>query len=426
MQNITIYCFRNDLRLFDNPAFLKASLESDVLLPLYCHPNNEFIDKDTPRIGIHRQVFLSQALHQLKSNLKSLHSDLLEVNGNIFEHVKKVSEEIGATKIIFEKIIAPEELDQEMSIRSIGIPVETFWQSSMLEPTNLSFDLKNMPDIFTDFRKLIEAKKIKINPPTHLPEGLPPLPEKNIEFKSNTNFDTSMKYKHSSFPYLENQFHGGEENALAHLEDYFAKKLPNTYKETRNQLYGVTFSTKFSPWLSLGAISARYIAFRIKEFEKQYGANESTYWVWFELLWRDYFRFIHFKFGKKLYSKNGLSHNNNLTSHNDKNFNKWIQGETGNDLIDAGMKELRFTGYLSNRMRQIVASYLIYDLGCDWRKGALWFESKLIDYDVYSNQGNWLYIAGLGTDPRGGRKFNTQKQNLEYDPNNTYKKMWLN
>jgi deoxyribodipyrimidine photo-lyase len=115
-----------------------------------------------------------------------------------------------------------------------------------------------------------------------------------------------------------------------------------------------------------------------------------------------------------------------LISHNDENFNRWIQGETGNNLIDAGMKELRFTGYLSNRMRQIVASYLIYDLSCDWRKGALWFESQLIDYDVYSNQGNWLYIAGLGTDPRGGRKFNTNKQNLEYDPNNTYKKMWLN
>jgi len=231
LQKITIYCFRNDLRLFDNPAFLKASLESDVLLPFYCHPNNEFIDKDTPRIGMHRQAFLRQALNQLKANLKTLHSDLLEVNGNIFEQVKKISEEIGATKIIFEKIIAPEEFDQEMSIRSIGIPVETFWQSSMIDPTHLPFDLKNMPDIFTDFRKLIEAKKIKINPPTHLPEGLPPLPEKNIEFKSNTNFDTSMKYKHSSFPYLENQFHGGEENALAYLESYLEKSYLTLIKK---------------------------------------------------------------------------------------------------------------------------------------------------------------------------------------------------
>lgn len=160
MQNITIYCFRNDLRLFDNPAFLKASLESDVLLPLFCHPNNHLIVKDTQRVGIHRQAFLRQALNQLKANLKSLNSDLLEVKGNICELVKKISDEIGATKIIFEKIIAPEELDQEISIRNIGISVETFWQSSMIEPTHLPFDLKNMPDIFTDFRKLTEAKKL--------------------------------------------------------------------------------------------------------------------------------------------------------------------------------------------------------------------------------------------------------------------------
>ena len=210
MKNITIYCFRNDLRLFDNTAFLKASLESDVLLPLFCHPNNQLIYKDIQRIGIHRQTFLRQALNQLKENLKSLNSDLLEVNGNIYEQVKRISEAIGATKIILEEIISPEELDQETSIRSIGIPVETFWQSSMIEPTQLPFGLKNMPDIFTDFRKLIEAKKIIIKAPTLLPEKLPPLPVKNIEYSSNINFPTSIKYKHASFPYLENQFYGGE------------------------------------------------------------------------------------------------------------------------------------------------------------------------------------------------------------------------
>ena len=100
MQNITIYCFRNDLRLLDNPAFLKASLESDVLLPLYCHPNNQLIDKDIQRIGIHRQTFLRQALNQLKSKLKSLNSDLLEVTGNICEHLRKISEEIDNSKLL--------------------------------------------------------------------------------------------------------------------------------------------------------------------------------------------------------------------------------------------------------------------------------------------------------------------------------------
>lgn len=425
MKNITIYCFRNDLRLFDNPAFLKATLESDVLLPLFCHANNQFIHKDIQRIGIHRQTFLRQALNQLKSSLISLNSDLLEVHGNRYVEIKKISEAIGATKIIFERIVSPEELDEEISIRSLGIPVETFWQSSMIDLSELPFDQKNMPDIFTEFRKLIESKKIIVKAPTPTPEKLPPLPDKNIEFTPNINFSEGIKYKYSSFPYLENRFNGGEKNALSHLENYLLHKLPHTYKETRNQLFGTNFSTKFSPWLSIGCISAKYIAFKLKEFEDKFGANESSYWIWFELLWRDYFRFLHFKYGKNLYLKNGLNKHARIINHDDGKFNAWISGKTGNKLIDAGMRELFCTGYLSNRMRQIVASYLIYDLDCDWRRGAQWFESQLVDYDVYSNHGNWLYIAGNGTDPRGGRKFNTIKQDLEHDPNNLYKKIWL-
>ena len=186
MKNITIYCFRNDLRLLDNPAFLKATIESDVLLPLFCHPNNELIHKDIQRIGIHRQTFLRQALNQLRSHLKSLNSDLLEVNGNICEEIKKISEAIGATKIIFEKIVSPEELDEEISIRSLGISVETVWQSSMIDLRDLPFELENMPDIYTEFRKLIESKKIITKAPIDLPEKLPPLPEKNIKFNSNS------------------------------------------------------------------------------------------------------------------------------------------------------------------------------------------------------------------------------------------------
>jgi deoxyribodipyrimidine photo-lyase len=93
-------------------------------------------------------------------------------------------------------------------------------------------------------------------------------------------------------------------------------------------------------------------------------------------------------------------------------------------MVDAGMHELAATGYLSNRLRQIVASYLIHDLACDWRAGAAWFEAQLIDFDVYSNQGNWLYIAGRGTDPRGGRRFNPQKQAHDYDPDGHYRALW--
>jgi deoxyribodipyrimidine photo-lyase len=88
------------------------------------------------------------------------------------------------------------------------------------------------------------------------------------------------------------------------------------------------------------------------------------------------------------------------------------------------MRELAATGYLSNRMRQNVASYLIHELQGDWRAGAAWFEHSLIDYDVHSNQGNWAYIAGVGTDPRGGRAFNIQKQAQDYDRSGDYRKLW--
>jgi deoxyribodipyrimidine photo-lyase len=174
----------------------------------------------------------------------------------------------------------------------------------------------------------------------------------------------------------------------------------------------------------LGCVSPRTIVAKLDAYEQVHGANDGTYWLWFELLWRDYFRFLHFKYGTQLYRATGLSENP-VSKGGVQHFERWRTGTTGKLLVDAGMRELLKTGYLSNRMRQIVASYWIYDLQGDWRVGAAWFESQLIDYDVYSNQGNWLYLAGLGTDPRGGRRFNIAKQEQDYDPLGEYQRLWL-
>jgi deoxyribodipyrimidine photo-lyase len=110
--------------------------------------------------------------------------------------------------------------------------------------------------------------------------------------------------------------------------------------------------------------------------------------------------------------------------HDPAQFTRWCLGRTNEPLVDAAMHELLGSGYLSNRLRQVVASYLIHELHGDWRAGAAWFEAQLIDYDVYNNQGNWLYIAGMGTDPRGGRRFNVAKQALDHDPDQSYQKLW--
>ena len=105
-------------------------------------------------------------------------------------------------------------------------------------------------------------------------------------------------------------------------------------------------------------------------------------------------------------------------------FAAWCQGTTPYPLVNAIMKELNATGFITNRSRQIVASCLVNELGLDWRYGAAYFEQQLIDHDVAANWGNWQYIAGVGVDPRGGRHFNIEKQTQQFDPKSIYTKKW--
>jgi deoxyribodipyrimidine photo-lyase len=223
-------------------------------------------------------------------------------------------------------------------------------------------------------------------------------------------------------------FNGGESEGKKRLDTYlFETQSISSYKETRNGLVGENYSSKFSAWLALGCLSARQIYHEIKRYEEEVGANESTYWLVFELLWRDYFRFMMKKHKHSFFMQQGIkAAGKTIIEHNPILFNNWINGKTGNDFIDANMLELKLTGFMSNRGRQNVASYLCHQLKLDWRWGAAYFEQQLIDYDVCSNWGNWAYLAGVGNDPRGSRVFNTEKQADEYDKNKLYRAMWLN
>ncbi|MBU3629390.1 DASH family cryptochrome [Polynucleobacter sp. AP-Reno-20A-A9] len=412
-----IYWFRNDLRLEDNPAFSQACKDAEHLLPIYIHQPN--LEKDTPwgflRVSEQRRIFLEQSLQELRAQLSNLGSELFELTGDQLNVFERLRVQIDVEAIYFEHIEAPEELEQVALLRNAGFRVYSIWQSSMLDPQSLPFALQEMPDIFTQFRQQVEKQKLRFARPLEAPKSIPPLP--SIEM-------SSVEQNALNHQSQECLFQGGERAAHTHIRRYFERRLPDTYKQTRNQLMGMDYSSKFSPWLALGCCSARTIAKQLSEYEVRYGANDGSYWLWFELLWRDYFRFLHFKFGKKLYYSRGLSKNPS-NPFDSKQFIQWSSGKTGEPLIDAGMRELQRTGYLSNRLRQVVASYWIYDMKGDWQAGAAWFESQLIDYDVYSNQGNWLYIAGKGTDPRGGRPFNVFKQTQDHDPEGIYRRIWL-
>jgi deoxyribodipyrimidine photo-lyase len=131
------------------------------------------------------------------------------------------------------------------------------------------------------------------------------------------------------------------------------------------------------------------------------------------------------KHNKRLFHVSGIRNIKRNYCCNKELFKKWCFGQTGVDFVDALMRELLHTGFMSNRGRQNAASYLVHDLQINWMWGAAWFEHLLIDYDVYSNYGNWQYVAGVGNDPREGRKFNIKRQQETYDPDNLYINYWL-
>ena len=437
MQNPVIFWFRSDLRLHDQPA-LSAAIESGAshLLPVYCHPDPErWSAWGFNRESSHRRFWRQQALSGLEKALSERGSTLLQCHGPPEDILPDVANAIGARTIVCEAIAAPDEEREVCALRAAGLSVLTVWQSSLLDPRDLPWPADELPASFTPFRQAIESAGIEAPAPLPAPRRLPPPPEKRLACRQTpgpSRLFAPAVDERSSFPYSQPEFDGSEQAALAHLERYLDTKRPHTYKQTRNDLTGIAYSSKWSPWLATGALSAREALARLRMFEEQHGASQGSYWLWFELLWRDYFRFLHLQYGSRLYRKSGLAalhpsrsgSKPHRWSHDQEIFMRWCHADTGEPLVDASMRELRTTGFLSNRLRQIVASYLVHDLGADWRAGAAWFESQLLDYDPYSNQGNWLYIAGLGTDPRGGRQFNLHKQARQYDPQGEYQKRW--
>ncbi len=431
-----LFWFRQDLRLHDQPA-LQLALETahrhqGWLLPVFVHDTAEHNRTawGFERIGPHRQAWQAMALQALDKKLRQLGSRLLQFSGAPAEVVTAVARHLNPMVLVCEDIAAPQEQAAVQTLRAEGLKVKAVWHSTLMAPEQLPFAPEQVPDHFTAFRQALEKTGTTATPPLPEPQSIAPLPPQAAVSALVSALPGPPKPAalpeadaRSSFPFTKAEFHASEAAALDHIAQYCARGLPHSYKQTRDAPHGIDHSTKCSPWLAIGALSPRRIWAEIAAFEAQHGASKSSYWIHFELLWRDHFRWLHLKHGKRLYGPQGLSQLGKPL-HDPDAFARWCQGQTGQPLIDAGMRELKCTGFLSNRLRQNVASYLVHDLQCDWRAGAAWFESRLIDYDVYSNQGNWLYLSGRGTDPRGGRRFNPEKQARDHDPHGFYQQLW--
>ncbi|XP_036377802.1 cryptochrome DASH [Megalops cyprinoides] len=430
----TIICLlRNDLRLHDNEVFHWAQRNAEHIVPLYCFDPRHYLGTycyNFPKTGPFRLSFLLDSVKDLRATLQKKGSNLLVRQGKPEEVVGDLIRQLGSVSAVaFQEEVTQEELDVEKGVKDVcsqlKVKVQTFWGSTLYHGEDLPFNhISRLPDVYTEFRKAVETR-CRVRPVLPTPDLLKPLPPGLEEGPVPTHQDLGQldapADSRSAFPCS-----GGESQALARLQHYFwDTDAVASYKETRNGLIGVNYSTKFAPWLAMGCISPRYIYEQIKKYERERTANQSTYWVVFELLWRDYFKFVAMKYGNKIFALEGLQGKSVPWKKDMTLFNAWKEGQTGVPFVDANMRELAQTGFMSNRGRQNVASFLTKDLGLDWRMGAEWFQYLLVDHDVCSNYGNWLYSAGIGNDPRENRKFNMIKQGLDYDNNGDYVRQWV-
>ncbi|WP_310377376.1 DASH family cryptochrome [Flavobacterium sp.] len=424
-----IVWFKTDLRLTDNETLIKAIAQSEMVIPVYCFDDSHF-EKTTygfEKTGSFRTQFLLESLKDLDTNLRALGSQLLILRGKPEVEIPKIVKEYKAQKVFAKREVSFEEKQTEKLVQNelfkLRCEFETSSTSTLYHAEDLPFSIKDIPDVFSNFRKKIEKdatvrtvfeKSLSINSPKFPESVFPTLNDLGLESKT---IDSRAAI----------QFAGGETEAIRRLNHYFFEtKCLSKYKETRNEMVGSDYSSKFSAWLALGCISPRLIYQEIKNFESQFGANDSTYWLIFELLWRDFFRFMFKKHQTKFFLYDGIkTEKANSKSLNEKLLLQWINGATNSDFINANMLELKLTGFMSNRGRQNVASYFCNELNMDWRIGAAYFEEQLIDYDVCSNWGNWAYLAGVGNDPRGHRYFNIEKQANDYDKKFAFRDLWL-
>ena len=426
MKKIGVVLLTNDLRLHDNATLMEAIKENDEVIPLFCW-DEKYMDSlqfGFSRMGKIRKAFLKKVLEDLHQQFKSIGGCLLLNQGSQLEVFEALVSQYSIHKVYTKKQVGIEEKRENDRLKNFllskGIDFEVYSTSTVYHPSDLPFSMSSIPEVFTKFRKTVEKEAV-VRQPILAPSSIAcPTISKDLQEIDAVIQNLQLDSRHA-LPEL-----GGETAALKYLNTYlFEKQHILHYKDTRNELIGIDFSSKLSQWLSLGCISPKLIYHEIKRFEHEVTSNDSTYWLIFELLWRDFFRFSFKKHPLHYFQLHGiLGKSERKPTKNSDIIDSWVLGETPNSFVNAAMKELKATGWTSNRMRQIVASYFIYDLEQDWRIGAAYFESQLIDYDVSSNWGNWAYIAGVGNDPRAGRQFNTEKQEEHYDKEKRYQRIW--
>lgn len=408
-----LYWLQNDLRLNDHPGLL-AHASADELLLVYCLPPSRPWC-NTTGMGQHRERFLLESLLELRRQLQALGQDVLISRGHPERVIPQLVQSYRIDRVgtalnagYYERKILESLQD------SLTVPLKIHAGNTVFRADQFPFDASTLPHHFTPFRKAVEDNiHIQL---CATPSALPP-PPASVTYQWPFNETVS--------PPIALPVRGGAAEGQNRLHKWlFELHGIARYQSTRNCLDGLDGSSTLSPWLANGSLSVRETVVAIQRYEKTEGTSDSTRALLHELLWREFFYWRAMFDDTSLFQHGGKQKRLSRCTFEPRNFARWSQGDTNYPLVNACMRQLTSTGWMSNRGRQIAASCLINELGIDWRYGAAFFEKHLIDYDVASNYGNWQYIAGVGADPRGGRHFNLEKQAAEHDPQQLFTTKW--
>lgn len=432
MKHRAIVWFRQDLRLHDNEALTTALRMAEEVIPVFIFDERVFLGKTRfgfPKTANFRTQFIIESVADLQHNLRKIGSDLIIRIGRPEVILAEMVQKLKCSWVVCNRERTQEEVSVqdalEQKLWSVGVEL-LYTRGKMLYHTqDLPAPVHHMPDIFSQFRKdneNITPVRLPIPAPVAMPAVPPGLESTGVPTLADLGLPAFERDPRGVLPFL-----GGETEGLKRLRYYlWDTDLVKNYKETRNGLIGGDYSSKFSPWLSQGCLSPKMVYHELKKYEQECGSTDGTYWLFFELLWRDFFRLLGKKYGNHIFMKSGTQ--NKPLRHLKNNyemFELWAAGRTGVPFVDANMRELNTTGFMSNRGRQNVASFLVKDLKVNWQMGAEYFESQLLDYDPCSNWGNWNYVAGVGSDPREDRYFNILTQAKNYDPRGEYVRLWI-
>lgn len=402
-KKINIFWFRRDLRLDDNVGFYKALHGKFPVLPLFIFDKNilDELPKDDARV-----TFLFNTLQKMRAELQDQGSSIALYHGDPKTIFKRLITDFSIQNVITNHDYEPyaKERDAEISelLKAEGIGFYSFKDQVIYEKDEIVKEDGDPYVVYTPYMKKWKERFKKEGSGVKI-------------YYTSQHLDNLIQ--HSRLPNLKLSDIGFESSTITIPEYDVTPTTLQEYEATRN-FPAADSTSRLGPHLRFGTVSIRKIV------KKAIAEKNETFWQ--ELIWREFFMQILWHFPETVKNAFRKKYDNIPWRKSTKDFKKWKEGKTGYPLVDAGMRQLNETGYMHNRVRMVVASFLCKHLLLDWRWGEAYFAEKLLDYELASNIGNWQWAAGSGVDAAPYfRIFNPTSQLEKFDKNKTYVKQWI-